>query len=198
MSVSPRVRLFGLFCLIGGSLQLCDLPLDVWWSSPTSPVHAVALMIWGLANAALMGGPIGIIAYRFVPPKGTAIAGAGLTLLGNLSQIGGMICYLLLPRSAGGQVLTPLGGILITLGMLVLGMTTLRGKRLPGWQSWTPLLVGLYFLVQLVAIQVPLFLRRGHPLFAPLLDLWGLFWVLLGLVIVWSAMEPAQSPLLRA
>src|SRR5579875_451091 len=152
MSVSPRVRLFGLFCLIGGSLQLCDLPLDVWWSSPTSPVHAVALMIWGLANAALMGGPIGIIAYRFVPPKGTAIAGAGLTLLGNLSQIGGMICYLLLPRSAGGQVLTPLGGILITLGMLVLGMTTLRGKRLPGWQSWTPLLVGLYFLVQLVAI----------------------------------------------
>ncbi len=197
MPVSPRVRLFGLLCLIGGSLQLCDLPLDVWWSAPTSPIHAVALGIWGLANIALMGGPIGIVAYRLVPSGGRAMAGAGLTLPGNLSQIAGMLCYLLLPRSASGQVLTPLGGILITLGMLVLGMATLSGKRLPGWRAWTPLLVGLSFLVQLVVIQVPFFLRRGLPLFAPLLDLWGLFWVLLGLVMVWSETGPAQAQLVQ-
>ena len=94
-------------------------------------------------------------------------------------------------------MLTPLGGILITLGMIVLGTATLGGKKLSGWQAWTPLLVGLYFLVQLVVIQVPFFLRRGHPLFAPLLDLWGLFWVLLGLVIVWSEAAPAQVALVR-
>ncbi len=197
MPVSPRIRLIGLLCLIGGSLQLCDLPLDVWWSTPTSPIHAVALLLWGLANIALMGGPIGIIARRFVPPGGAAMVGAGLALLGNLSQIAGMLCYLLLPRSAGGQVLTPLGGILITLGMSVLGMATLGEKKLSGWRAWMPLLVGLYFLVQLVVIQVPFFLRGGHPLFAPLLDLWGLFWVLLGLVMVWSEGEPARVPHVR-
>jgi hypothetical protein len=195
MPVSPRFRLIGLLCLLGGSLQLIDTPLDMWWSAPTSPIHAVALVIWTIANVALMGGPVGIITRRFVPRGGAAIAGAGLTLLGNLCQIGGMLCYLLFPHTAGGQVLTPLGGILITLGMVVLGIATLGGKKLSGWQAWVPLLVGLYFLVQLVVVQIPFFLRRGHPLFAPLLDLWGLFWILLALVIVWSEAVPEQAPL---
>src|SRR6266699_1573346 len=145
MHVSPRPRLIGLLCLIGGILQLSDTPLDLWWSTPTSPVHAVAQGIWGIANLALIGGPIGIIARRFASPGWLAMAGVSVTILGNLSQTSGMICYLFLPHSAGGQVLTPLGGILITLGMVVLGRATLLGKKLSGWQAWTPLLVGLYF-----------------------------------------------------
>lgn len=103
MPVAPGVHLCGLLCLMGGSLQLCDLPLDLWWSAPTSPIHVVALVIWGLANIVLTGGPIGIITHRFVPPGWAAIAGAGFTLLGNLCQVGGMICYLLLPALLEGR-----------------------------------------------------------------------------------------------
>lgn len=195
MSVLPRFRLIGLLCLIGGILQLADTPLDLWWSDPTSPVHAVARLIWAIANLALIGGPIGIIARRFVFPGWLAIAGAGVTILGTLSQASGMICYLFLPNSGAGQVLTPPGGILIALGMVVLGIAALLRKKLPGWQAWVPLLVGLYFIAQLVLIQIPFFLRKGHLIFAPLVDLWGFFWVLLGVVIVWSETVPAQSPL---
>ncbi|GHO81018.1 hypothetical protein KSD_87890 [Ktedonobacter sp. SOSP1-85] len=195
MSVLPRFRLIGLLCLIGGILQLADTPLDLWWSDPTSPVHAVARLIWAIANVALIGGPIGIIARRFVFPGWLAIAGASVTILGTLSQASGMICYLFLPNSGAGQVLTPPGGILIALGMVALGIAALLRKKLPGWQAWVPLLVGLYFIAQLVLIQVPFFLRKGHLIFAPLVDLWGFFWILLGVVIVWSETVPAQAPL---
>ncbi len=125
------------------------------------------------------------------------MAGAGAAILGNLSQASGMIFYLLLPNSGAGQALTPPGGILIALGMVVLGIAAWLRKRLPGWQAWAPLLVGLYFIAQLVLIQVPFFLRKGHLIFAPLVDLWGLFWILLGAVIVWSESVPAQVPLAR-
>src|SRR5690242_18309768 len=90
------------------------------------------------------------------------------------------------PNSGVGQVLTPPGGILIALGMVILGIAALLRKTLSGWQVWTPLLVGLYFIVQLTFIQVPFFLSKGQLIFAPLVDLWGLFWILLGVVIVWS------------
>jgi hypothetical protein len=120
MSVSPRLRLLGVLCLIGGILQVSDTPLDLWWSTPTSPVHAVARLIWAIANLALIGGPIGMIARRFVSPGWLAMAGAGVAIVGMLSQASGMISYLVFPDSGAGQVLTPSGGILIALGMVVL------------------------------------------------------------------------------
>ncbi|GCF08518.1 hypothetical protein [Dictyobacter arantiisoli] len=195
MPVSPRLRLIGLLCLIGGILQLSDVPLDLWWSAPTSPLHAVARLIWAIANLALIGGPIGIIARRFASPGWLAMAGAGVSILGTLSQASGMIFYLLLPNSGAGQALTPPGGILIALGMVALGRATLLGKKVSGWQAWTPLLVGLYFIAQLILIQIPFFLSKGHLVFAPLVDLCGLFWVLLGVVIVRSEVVPIQVPL---
>lgn len=197
MSVSPRLRLLGVLCLIGGILQVSDTPLDLWWSAPTSPVHAVARLIWAIANLALIGGPIGIIARRFVSPGWLAMAGGGVAILGMLSQAGGMISYLVFPNSGAGQVLTPPGGILIALGMVVLGIAALLGKKLPGRQASVPLLVGLYFIAQLTLIQIPFFLRKGHLVFAPLVDLWGLFWILLGVMIVWSEAVPAQASLAR-
>ncbi|GHO93140.1 hypothetical protein KSF_031880 [Reticulibacter mediterranei] len=198
MSVSPRLRLLGLLCLLGGILQLSDTPLDLWWSAPTSPVHAAARLIWAIANFALIGGPIGIIAYRFVSPGWLTIAGAGVSIAGMLSQASGMISYLVFPNSSAGQILTPSGGILIALGMVVLGSAALLRKKLSGWQAWTPLLVGLYFIVQLAFIQIPFFLSKGHLIFAPLVDLWGFFWILLGVVIVWSESVSARVPLAGA
>ncbi|GHO51131.1 hypothetical protein [Ktedonospora formicarum] len=197
MPVSSRLRLLGMLCLIGGVLQVADTPLDLWWSDPTSPVHAVARLIWAIANLALIGGPLGIIAHRFVSPGWLTMAGAGIAILGMLSQASGMISYLVFPDSGAGQILTPPGGILIALGMVVLGIATLLGKMLAGWQAWAPLLVGLYFIAQLALIQIPFFLGKGLLIFAPLVDLWGLFWILLGAVIVLSEAVPAQLPLAR-
>jgi hypothetical protein len=195
MSVSPRLRLPGVLCLIGGILQVSATPLDLWWSAPTSPVHGVAHLIWAIASLAIIGGPIGIIARRFVSPGLLAIAGVGVAIPGMLGHAGGMISYLVSPNSGAGQVLTPLGALLIALGMVFLGIATLLGKKLSSWQAWTPLLVGLYFIAQLAAIQIPFFLSKGHSTFAPLVDLWGLVWILLGAVIVWPESVPAQAPL---
>ncbi|GHO71240.1 hypothetical protein KSC_101320 [Ktedonobacter sp. SOSP1-52] len=197
MSVSPRLRLLGVLCLIGGILQLADTPLDLWWSDPVSPVHTVARLIWAIAMLALIGGPIGIIAYRFASPRWLAMVGASITILGLLLQTSGMIFYLLLPTSGGGQILTPPGGVLIALGMVTLGIATRLGKKLAGWRAWTPLLVGLYFIAQLVLIQIPFFLGKGLPIFAPFVDLCGLFWILLGAVLAMSEAVPAQLLLAR-
>lgn len=197
MPVSPRLRLLGALCLLGGILQLSDTPLDLWWPTPPSPFHAAARLIWAIANLALIGGPIGIIAGRLVSPGWLAMAGAVIAILGNLSQGSGMIFYLLLPDSGVGQALTPPGGILIALGMIVLGSAALLRKRFPGWRTWTPILVGLYFVAQLLVIQIPFFLSKGHLIFAPLVDLWGFFWILLGVVIIRSEAVPAQVSLAR-
>lgn len=190
MAVSPRLRLIGLLCLVGGILQLADTPLDL--STPASPA---ARLIWAIANLALISGPIGILVRRFAFPGWLTFAGAGVTILGMLTQASGMICYLLLPNSGAGQILTPPGGILIALGMVVLGIATLLRKQLSGWQAWAPLLVGLYFIAQLTLVQIPFFLSKGQLIFAPLVDLWGFFWILLGGVIVWSETMPAQAAL---
>ena len=43
------------------------------------------------------------------------------------------------------ELLTPVGAQSVALGMILVGVATLRAKVWHGWQAFTPFVVGLYF-----------------------------------------------------
>jgi hypothetical protein len=63
------------------------------------------------------------------------------------------------------------------LGMGSLGIATLLGKHLTGWQAWTPLLVPAFGLITAAFYSINQFI---HFI---LLGLWGLPWMLVGYVV---------------
>lgn len=182
-------RLAGVACLIGGFFQIIDAGIALLPDGATSPL---ADIVWALAGLGVIAGTLGFLALRVARPGWLAIVGAGLSLAGILTQIAGVLYLAFFPHA--DQVITPIGSGLLTLGMTGLGIATLLGRKFPGWQAWTPLCVGLYFVAQLVAIQIPFVFSRGGQLpFYPAVFLWGIPWMLLGYVI-FSQSAKVQKP----
>jgi hypothetical protein len=172
-------RLAGVACLIGGFFLMIDAGIALLPDGATCPL---ADIVGACAKLGVIAGTLGFLSLRVARPGWLAIVGAGLALAGTLTQIAGVLSLAFFPHA--DQILTPLGSGLITLGMTGVGIATLRGRKLPGWQAWTPLFVGLYFIAQLVAIQIPFVFSRGGQLpFYPAVFLWGIPWMLLGYVI---------------
>jgi hypothetical protein len=73
--------------------------------------------------------------------------------------------------------------------MGILGITTLLGKQLTGWQAWTPLLAGGFTLIPPAIYSISQFI---HFI---LLGLWGLPWMLVGYVVFTHAAKRGQETL---
>jgi len=89
------------------------------------------------------------------------------------------LTYILLPAGAG----------LSTLGMLLVGIATLTGRQLRGWQAFAPLLIPTAMVLNVV-FQALYFLVTGphpNPLAAIILLCFGPMWVLVGYAIQSSA-----------
>jgi hypothetical protein len=84
-----------------------------------------------------------------------------------------------------------ISAFLMILGMGVLGIATLLGKQLSGWQLWTPLLAGVFPLIPLAIYSIS---QSIHFL---LLGLWGLPWLLVGYVVLTHAAKQKQAILLQ-
>jgi hypothetical protein len=85
-------------------------------------------------------------------------------------------------------LISPLGSVLLALGMLALGVHTIRSRALPGIGRYIPFLVGLWFFVQF-PIQFVFFIQPyGHPWYTLLVSVWGVLWAALGVAI--RAREP--------
>lgn len=83
-------------------------------------------------------------------------------------------------------VFTPAGGLISSLGMIVLGIAAMRSGVFTDWRRFVPLLVGVWFFVQ-IPLQIAFFISaQGSPSYALLLGVFGLLWALVGYV-VWSA-----------
>lgn len=190
-AMTNRSRVSGTACIVGGALLLAIIPIDGFGTS--SPLSG--LIIWGLAMACLMGGPLGLLALRAAGGKWLGTVGAGLALLGQATQIVGMAYIFANPALESSQLFTPLGAQAIWLGMLLLGVATLRARKLTGWRRFTPLIVSAYFVVQIAAVQIPFYLTQGFEPNFVVLALWGLPWILLGLAVRSSAAatSPARS-----
>lgn len=110
--------------------------------------------------------------------RGLGVAGTGLVVLGVTAWIAAFVVLFGDPGAAFTQRLTPVGSVLMALGMLLLGVAVLASRRITGRRAAVPLLVGIYFPVQL-GVQIAFFLdgKDGAP--GPngvLLGVWGLLW----------------------
>ena|SRR5260370_724034 len=193
-----RVRFFGWACLVGGILEMVMgiLYLLLFGGQVSKDAPALELLFL-IANICLMGGPLGLLVLRAFGSGGTSIfgkTGVVVTLLGLLSYIVAAMNILLSPAQEfqPGSLIylfLPAGALLSTLGMLLVGIATLRGKQLRRSASFTPLLIPLGFVLN-VGLQLVYVLATGphQSLLLPIVVLcFGPMWVLVGYALQSSA-----------
>jgi hypothetical protein len=108
-------------------------------------------------------------------------------VLGNLIRV---VASALIIVGAGADAFVPLiliSILLMTLGMGALGVATLLGKQLTGWQAWAPLLTVGFALITAPTYSINLYL---HGI---MLGLWGIPWMLVGYVVFTHAVKQGQA-----
>ena len=75
-----------------------------------------------------------------------------------------------------------------------MGIATLRAGIVAGWQRFVPVLLGLWFFVQL-PLQVIFFISTsGLPSYTLLLGIWGILWAVFGCVVLWRSNSKLRAP----
>lgn len=175
-----RFSLFGGCCAVGGILQAIVFQQVGDDGSPRW-----AMVIFVITALLLMGGPLGV--YRqAVSPNRVSKGFTALALLGLLLYFSGALYMLTYPEQEFKQVFTPIGAQFQAIGMIGLGILTLRAKRWQGWKAYIPLLIGLFFYLQLPVQAIFFFEKLGHPSYS-ILGLWGVLWGALGYIIYSNA-----------
>ncbi len=176
-----RAYLGGVVCLAGGAVQviygLLAIPFPYAESS-----YGWDEILWAIANVGMIAGVLGLLALDVAHPRTGARLGGALAVLGNVVRIA--VSALLVARPTGDYVAPILVSILLlVVGMGAVGVTTLLGRRLQGWRAWTPLLAAGFTLIPASTYSVNLFV---HFI---LLGLWGIPWMLVGYVVLTSAVD---------
>ena|SRR2546421_12394689 len=184
-----RAHLVGLMCLMGGVLQIIYGLLSIPFGFSQNNLGWDEAL-WALVTVGMIGGAIGLLTMGVARPRWIALLGATLTLLGCCIRIGVVPFNILFPSDAYVPFVL-ISAFLIILGMSILGISTLLGKQLSGWQAWTPLLAGVFPLIPLAVYSINQFI---HFL---LLGLWGLPWILVGYVVLTHAAKQKQAMLVR-
>ena len=172
----------------------------LWWLLNASEPFGIPLgppLVGGVIGVVLLvgltGGPLGLLALR-------ATGNLRMGLIGNVVTLVGLLSYLI------GQTLQTVfgyavqeigifyaaGALLVGIGTLVLGISTIRARRLSGWRRFAPLSVGAYYAL-MIPVQVVFFIGPDGAPSNTLLAFWGLTWMLLGYAIQSEAREP-ESP----
>lgn len=84
----------------------------------------------------------------------------------------------------------PLGALLNGIGMLLVGVASLRANIWTGWKRYVPLIVGSFPFVFMFPVLI---IPGARP--AELIGFWGLLWLLLGLAAWLRAQEVSISSL---
>jgi hypothetical protein len=174
-----RIRLAGVACAIGGALWVV-----VIMAAAVAPeaIHdsVTGFRIWeallGLVQALLLVGVVGLAWSGAAGPGWTGRIGLGLALLGRVSFLLGEVRSF--AQGSEDELLLPLGALLTGLGMVVAGIAIVRARRWDGWRRAIPLLAGLYPFVAMF----PFFAITGEPPI-PMIALWGLPWLVLGIAL---------------
>jgi hypothetical protein len=151
-------------------------------------IYPFLWLLFALANLCLMSGPIGWRALQVTGlgrQKGLGATGTVITLVGQASYMVGMVYIVAFPDYEFQQPFTPIGAFGSSIGMILVGIATLKAGAIHGWRAWLPLMIGLYFFIQL-PVQAIFRFSQGLPPAYPVLGLWGLGWIILGYVIASS------------
>jgi hypothetical protein len=136
-----RAYLASLVCLAGGAIQIIYGLLAIWFPYGYQ-FYGWDEALWALANVGMIGGVLGLIFLDVGRPRWLARMGAALSVLGNLLRIIVSVLLIVAPAQADAYVPFVLFSILlVVLGLLVLGVATLHGRQLQGWQGWLPLVI---------------------------------------------------------
>jgi hypothetical protein len=180
-----RAHLAGLVGLTGGILQIIYGLLSIPFGFAQNNLGWDEAL-WGLVTIGMIGGVLGLLILGVARPRWIALVGATLTILGCLIRLGVIPFNILSPSDAYVPFIL-ISASLIILGMGILGIATLLGKQLSGWQAWTPLLAGVFPLIPLAVYDISQFI---HFI---LLGLWGLPWLLVGYVVFTYAARQQQA-----
>jgi hypothetical protein len=170
----------GIVGLVGGVVQIIYGLLAIPYAQAP---YGWAEVLWAFAMAGMMGGTIGLLALDVARPRWLALLGAAPSIIGSVVRIVASTQFILSP-SADPIVLILLSIALLFVGMCTLGIATLVGKQLSGWQAWLPLLAGA--CVPLLAAMYSL----NIYLHFILLGAWGILWLLIAYTVYSRAALP--------
>jgi hypothetical protein len=172
----------GIVGLVGGVIQIIYglLAIPFPYAQATYGWDEV---LWAFAVVGMMGGTIGLLALDVARPRWLAFLGAALSIIGNIVRIVAS-AQLILSSSTDPTPLILLSIAFGLIGMCMLGIATLLGKQLSGWQAWLPLLAGACIPLLAAIYDLNLYL---HFI---LLGAWGIIWYLIAYVVYRRAAPP--------
>jgi hypothetical protein len=179
-----RVRAAGVLFTIGGAGWFVNALLAAAISRPNSAAFVITEVLWTLIQLLLLIGVVGLALSGVASGWFGGIA-LGLALLGRVDFVLAEIHSLMLGEDS---FLLPLGALITAVGMTLVGIAVLRGRRWGGWQRFTPLVVGVYPFV----VMFPFIFITDEPNVLAIAG-WGLTWCLLGYAMWSSAVEESPS-----
>jgi hypothetical protein len=189
----------GLVCLMGGGIQILFGLLAILFPYPRV-LDARLDFLFLLANVGMIGGFVGLLALDAGRPRPLALAGGALGIIGHTIRIVLSAMLMRRPVLPGENAIVDAAFLacilLMYLGMGMLGVATLRGKRITGWRAWAPLLTLATGFIAGATFSFDVYLGN---ILAGLL--WGAAWLLLASVVLRHASgrtQVAQPPSPRA
>ena len=190
-------RVAGFACFVGGLLFALDFMLFGWLIRggfvplETGTTVLLRTTLWCAVSLLLNSGALGLLSAGATGggwKRKLSYCGLAFVLLGTLSYIAGSLYIYAAPDRATRQIFTPLGSVLITIGMLKLAIAVMTANVWCGWRKFVPAPVALYFPLQF-PLQAILFLGAGRGPNPFLLGAWGIGWMLLGWAIYTSVSQ---------
>lgn len=177
----------GRIAIIGGSVQLVYGLLSIFFPYSPDVYYGWDEALWIVASVGMAAAIIGILVLEAGRPGWLTWIGGITAIIGVLTRI--VASVLIIMRSSWDPLPLILLSILLVLGgMLALGIATLRGNKINGWQAWTPILVSIFGFMVTAIFSVSLFI---HFI---LLGLWGLTWMLVGYVAMSHGSDHKPNP----
>jgi hypothetical protein len=172
------LRLAALAGIVGGALWGTKASLD--GIAPASGIAGLTDVFFFLAPLLMLVGLVGVHARYSPRITGMGRTGFVNSFIGLALLIAGFVSGLSFGVGEAMRI-SSFGFLILAFGLVLLGLEVLKAAVLPRW-NFLPLAMGL--LVPLSVISGDAVLLR-----APLSALFGLGWVLLGLVLLWDAAD---------
>jgi hypothetical protein len=181
-----RMRRLGQATFVGGALFATAGPLlDMgrFAEADANPALVRVAQLFVLASAPALAGGVGaLVALLRTQAPRAARAGAALAYAGFAATVAGSALSVVRPTEV--QLLNPIGSVLVSAGMLVLGISALRRQVFTGWARIVPVLIGAWFFVH-IPFQLAFFARpSGVPSHTFMCLVWGPLWALLGGTVI--------------
>jgi hypothetical protein len=171
----------GLVSLTGAFIQIVYGLLAIFFPYPRI-LDSQFEFLFLLANGAMLAGVIGFLALDVARPRWLALFGGALASLGYTIRMALSAMLIVRPATPGdgstANLAIPISINFMFLGLALLGVSAVRGERLPGWQAWTPLLALAAGIVTAASFPID---KHLHFILLGLLG--GVAWSLVGYVV---------------